>query len=265
MSNAPVIIITGASSGIGEATARLFGREGFRVVLAARRLHRLNDLAEEIRSKGGQALPVATDVAEPDEIDFLVQTALDEYGQIDLLLNNAGFGRLNWLEKLDPVKDIETQLRVNLLGVILTTQAVLPHMIERRSGHVINMVSVAGLIATPTYSVYAASKFAVRGFTEALRREVRVCGIHVSGIYPGGVETEFSQHTGATRKTGISTPAALRLTAEDVARTVLKVVRRPRRSVVIPGIMRPMVWVNTLLPGLIDWLIEIRFTRPERF
>src|SRR4030067_1013501 len=152
----------------------------------------------------------------------MVKTTRDHYGQIDVLLNNAGFGRLDWLETLDPVKDIEAQLRINLVAVIQTAREVLPHMIQRRSGHIVNMASMAGHVAMPTYTVYAASKFALRGFTEALRREVGVYGVHVSAIYPGGVKTEFGEHTGAKRKTGRTTPASLRLDAEDVARAVYR-------------------------------------------
>lgn len=264
MSISPVMLITGASSGIGEATARLFGRQGYRLALAARRLQRLEALADEIQSQGGQALPVAADVSNLADIERLVRSVLDYYGQIDLLFNNAGFGRLDWLENLHPIDDIEAQLRVNLLGTVWTTRAVLPHMVARRKGHIINMASLAGLIATPTYTIYAASKFAVRGFTEALRREVGVYGIQVSGIYPGGVSTEFTQHTGARRKSGITTPAALRLNPEDVARAVLSLARRPRRALILPAPMRAAVWLNTLFPALVDWMIERRFTRLER-
>ena len=264
MSSQPVILVTGASSGIGEATARLFAWEGYRVAMGARRLDRLETLANEIQVKGGQALPVAADLSRLEDIQSLVTTTLDHYGQIDVLLNNAGFGRLDWLENLDPVKDVEAQLKINLVAVIQTAQAVLPHMILRRSGHIVNMASLAGQVATPTYTVYAASKFAVRGFTEALRREVGVYGVHVSAIYPGGVKTEFSEHTGAKRKTGRTTPAALRLDAAEVAQAVLSIVRRPRRGLVIPWPMRFSVWMNILFPGLVDRLIEQNFTRPER-
>lgn len=264
MNDSPVILVTGASSGIGAATARLFARKDYRVVLAARRLERLQEIEEEIEAEGGEALSVDTDLNQLDQIQGLVERTLSQYGQIDVLFNNAGFGRTKWLEELDPVKDIELQIQVNLNGVIQMTRAVLPHMLERRSGHIINMASMAGLIATPTYSIYAATKHGVRGFTEALRREVGIWDIHVSAIYPGGVKTEFEKHTEAKRKTGITTPVALQLSAEDVAATVYKVSQRPRGTTIIPWVNWIGVWINTLFPWLNDWIIERTFTRPER-
>jgi short-subunit dehydrogenase len=264
MSELPVILVTGASSGIGEATARLFAAESYRVAMAARRLDRLQSLAQEIQAGGGASLPIAADLTRLEDIQNMVNCTLEEFGRIDVLLNNAGYGRLDWLEKLDPVKDIEGQLHVNLIAVIQTAREVLPHMIARRSGHIINMASLAGFTATPTYTIYAASKFGVRGFTEALRREVGVYGIHVSAIYPGSVKTEFKDHTGAHRKTGRTTPAALKLSAEYVARAALKIARKPRRGLIIPWPMKFSVLANSLFPGLTDWIIERSFTRPER-
>ncbi|MFC2042626.1 SDR family NAD(P)-dependent oxidoreductase [Chloroflexota bacterium] len=265
MSKSSVILITGASSGIGTATARLFAKEGYRVVLAARRKKRLEDLADEIRLGGGQAIAVRTDVKNLQDIDNLVQTALVVYGQIDILFNNAGFGRIDWLENLEPREDIQSQIQVNLTGLIMLTQAILPHMIERCSGHIINMSSLAGLFAMPTYSVYSASKFAVRGFSEALRREVAVYGVNVSAIYPGAVDTEFEEYAHIQRKTGTRTPKALRLSADDVAQAVLHLDRHPKRSLVIPWLMCIVFGINTLMPGLVDWFAERYFVIPERF
>jgi len=259
-----VVIITGASSGIGEASALRFAQEGCRVILAARRLERLNELAAKIRSTGGQALPVATDVSQPGELVNLVQTVLSEFGQIDILFNNAGFGRLKFLEEQDPIQDIEAQLRVNFVGVIQLTREVLPHMIEQRGGDIINMASIAGLVAMPTYSVYAASKYALRGFTDALRREVGIWGIRVSGIYPGAVKTEFDERSQAKRKTGFHTPHLLTLTADGVAKEVVKLAYHPRRMVVIPWVMKPVIWLTWHFPGVTDWLVEKIFVRRER-
>jgi short-subunit dehydrogenase len=267
MSDSPVIVVTGASSGIGAATARLFGRQGYRVVLAARRLDRLEALANEIRADEGEVLPVATDVTQLQQIQNLVDSSIAQYGQIDVLFNNAGLGRSRPLDVMEPEAEIELQLRVNVSGVIQTTRAVLPHMIQRRRGHIINMSSIAGLMGTPNLSVYSASKFSVRGFSEALRREVRKDGIHISTVYSGAVATEFAEQSGITGKSGksgIKTPKALRLTAEDVARRVLSLVDHPRRAVIVPRPMRALTSLNTLLPGLFDWLIGRRFTRSER-
>lgn len=264
MATTPVMIITGASSGIGAATARLFGGKGYRLVLAARRLERLKELEGQIKAQGGEAFSVETDVSALKSLNSLVDKTLKQYGQIDILFNNAGFGRTKWLEEMDPEKDIALQIQVNLIGLIQLTRQVLPHMMERRSGHIINMGSLGGWVATPTYTVYAASKFAVRGFSDALRREVGVWGIDVSVIYPGGVTTEFASHTGAKRKTGITTPAFLRLSPEDVARTVYALARQPKRGRIIPWVSRFGVWFDYFFAGLNDRLIERTFTRPER-
>jgi short-subunit dehydrogenase len=261
-----VVVVTGASSGIGAATARAFGAAGCRVVLAARRRERLEALAGEIEANaaGAKALPVAADLSRLEDIERLISATLAAFGRVDVLFNNAGFGRLGWLESLDPVKDIQAQVQVNVLGVLQTTRLVLPHMQARRGGHIINMASVAGLVGTPTYTIYAASKFAVRGFSEALRREVAPWNINVSVIYPGGVATEFGEHAGIQRKTKVTTPTFMRLTAEQVAAAVVGLARRPRRELVITWPFRLSVWLNTLLPGLVDWTTIKRYTEVER-
>jgi short-subunit dehydrogenase len=127
------------------------------------------------------------------------------------------------------------------------------------------MGSIASLVGTPTYSIYAATKFGLRGFTEALRREVGVYGIHVSGIYPGGTRTEFNVHAKINRRTGYTTPKALKLEPDEVAEAVLRLVQRPRRGVILPRLMLVTIWANRLFPGWVDRMIEKRFTIPERF
>src|SRR5215211_2642083 len=202
-----VVVITGASSGFGASAVKLFAQEGCRLVLAARRLDRLEDMANEIRAAGGEALPLSVDVTQPAQIEAMVHSAVDAYGRIDVLFNNAGFGRLDWFETLDPIKDIQAQITVDLLGVIWTARAVLPQMYKQGSGHIINMSSLAGWAAPPLYTVYSAAKFGVRGFTEALRRETIPFGVHVSAIYPGSSATEFQQHIGQNKaKKRFTTP-----------------------------------------------------------
>lgn len=248
-----VVIITGASSGFGASAARMFAQEGCRVVLAARRLDKLEEMAKEIRSEGGEALPLSMDVSKLEQIEALVKSTIDAYGCIDILFNNAGFGRLDWFEVLDPIKDIQGQITVDLLGVIWTARAVLPHMYKQGSGHIINMCSVGGWAAPPLYTVYSAAKFGVRGFSEALRRETTPFGVHVSTVYPGSAVTEFQKHMGQNKaKKRFSTPAWLQVTSEDVARGVVGLAKRPRRSLLLPKLMALSIFFNSHFPGLSD-------------
>jgi len=258
-----VVFITGASSGFGADAARLFAKEGCIVVLSARRLDRLTVLTEQIRAEGGRALAVSLDVSEQSQIEKAVQTVLESFGQIDILFNNAGSGRLDWLETLEPVADIDIQIDVNLRGLIQVTRAVLPSMLARRSGHIINNSSVAGLIAAPMYSIYAATKYGVRGFTDALRREVTAFGIHVSGLYPGPAVTEFGQHSGSDSaiKEKLRTPGWIYMTSAYVARQVVALAKHPRRTLILPWWFRPIIGFDTLFPGLVDWFLQVALVK----
>ena len=251
-----VVLITGASSGFGEDAARLFAKEGCKVVLAARRLEKLQELAENIQSQGGEAIAVPVDVNQKAEIAVMVQTTLDLYQRIDILFNNAGFGSMDWFENLDPERDIATLVRVNLIGTMLVTRAVLTDMLERGSGHIINMASVAGLIASPLITTYCASKYGVRAFTDSLRREVSPLGIKVSGIYPGPAATEFGTHLKdhSTRER-INRLIDLRMTSQYVARRVVDIAKRPRRSLVIPWWFNIITMFDTLFPVIVDWIL----------
>ena len=258
-----VALITGASSGFGADAARQFAKEGCIVVLASRRMHRLTELAEEIRAEGGQAFAVGLDVSEQSQIDEAIQTVLDNFGRIDILFNNAGYGSIDWLETLAPAADIDTQINVNLRGLIQVTRAVLPSMLARRAGTIINMSSVAGLIAAPMYSIYAATKYGVRGFTEALRRELAPFGIQVSGIYPGPAVTEFGQHPGRDNaiKENLKTPGWIYMTSDYIARRTVGLAKYPRRALVIPWWFRLLITIDTLFPGLVDWFLKVAFVQ----
>ena len=256
-----VVLITGASSGFGKDAAHLFAAEGAKVILAARRLNRLQALAGEIHKNGGEAFAVPVDVTVRSEIELMVQTIIEVYGQIDILFNNAGFGRLDWLEDMDPEQDIDTQIQVNLTGLIHVTRVVLPHMQERRSGHIINMSSIAGWLATPSYTVYAASKYGVRGFTIALRREVTPFGIKVSGIYPGPATTEFSQHTSGNKsKRKPHWGKFFFIPGELVSERVVQLAKHPRRTVIIPWWFAWIAWADNHISGFTDFLIRTLYT-----
>lgn len=253
-----VVLITGASSGFGEEAARLFAKEGCKVVLAARRLEKLQQLASEIQNEGGEAIAIPVDVNQKAEIEVMVQTALDLYQRIDILFNNAGFGAMDWFEELESERHIQTLISVNLTGTMLVTRAVLPDMLDRGSGHIINMVSVAGLIASPLISTYSASKYGLRAFTDSLRREVAPLGIKVSGIYPGPAETEFGSHLRKNRlRATINKIIDLRMTSAYVARRVVELAKYPQRSLVIPWWFRIITTFDTLFPVIVDWILYL--------
>ena len=234
----------------------MFAKEGCQVVLAARRLERLQSIALEIRTAGGEAFVIPVDVNQRAEIDLMVQKVLDRYGRIDILFNNAGFGSVDWFENLKPERHIETLIQVNLIGTILVTHAVLPGMLKRREGHIINMSSVAGLIASPLITTYAASKYGVRAFTDALRREVSSFGIKVSGIYPGPATTEFGKQLERTKaRERMHGPIDVHMTSKYVARHIVEIAKRPRRSLVIPWWFRVITTFDTLFPVAVDWIL----------
>lgn len=250
-----VVLITGASSGFGEDAAKLFAKEGCKVVLAARRMERLQDLAAKIQDAGGEAMAIPVDIMDRAEIDNMVRSTLDLYGHIDILFNNAGIGRVDWFEHFSADRDIETLIGVNLTGLIQVTRAVLPHMLVRGQGHIINMVSVAGLIAAPLISTYSASKYGARAFTDSLRREVSALGIKVSGIYPGPATTEFGQHLGRNAAYGsIKSTIKVNMPSKYVAQRVVGLAKRPRRSLVIPWWFNLITTFETIFPIGVDWI-----------
>ncbi len=185
-----VAIITGASSGIGEATAKMLGDRGVKLMLAARRKERLQDLVSKIEQAGGTAAYQTVDVTNSQEVVALAQKTLDTYGKIDIAINNAGIMPLSRLEKLR-VDEWDTTIDVNIKGVLYSIASVLPHMQSAKSGHIINISSVAGHKVFPGGAVYCASKYAVRAISEGLRQEVGG-DIRCTIISPGAVATELT-------------------------------------------------------------------------
>ncbi len=185
-----VVVITGASSGLGEATARLLSAEGASVVLGARRVNRIQSLADELTSNGGKALAVITDVTHYDQVKRLVDAAVQAYGRIDVMINNAGLMPQSPLERLK-IDEWNMMIDVNIKGVLYGIAAALPYMQQQKSGHIINVSSVAGHKVRPPASVYAATKHAVRALSEGLRQEVKPYNIRTTVISPGAVATEL--------------------------------------------------------------------------
>ena len=185
-----VVVITGASSGLGEATARLLSAEGASVVLGARREQRLRSLADEVTTNGGKATAIVTDVTKREQVQKLVDTAVQTYGRIDVIINNAGLMPQSLLEQLK-VDEWEQMIDVNIKGVLYGIAAALPYMQKQKAGHIINVSSVAGHKVGPGSSVYAATKHAVRALSEGLRQEVKPYNIRMTVVSPGAVATEL--------------------------------------------------------------------------
>lgn len=185
-----IVVITGASSGLGEATSRLLSAEGASVVLGARRVDRLQSLADELTRGGRKALAIATDVVHRDQVQKLIDTAAQTYGRIDVLINNAGLMPQALLERLK-VDEWEQMIDINIKGVLYGIAAALPYMKQQKSGHFINVSSVAGHKVGPGFAVYAATKWGVRALSEGLRQEVKPYNIRTTVISPGAVATEL--------------------------------------------------------------------------
>ncbi|GHO81557.1 oxidoreductase [Ktedonobacter sp. SOSP1-85] len=185
-----VVVITGASSGLGEATARRLSAEGATVVLGARRVDRIQALADELNGGGGKALAIPTDVTHANQVKRLVDTAVQTYGRIDVMLNNAGLMPHSPLERLK-IDDWNRTIDVNIKGVLYGIAAALPYMKQQKAGHIINVSSVAGHKVRPGSAVYAATKTAVLVISEGLRQEVKPYNIRTTVLSPGAVATEL--------------------------------------------------------------------------
>ena len=252
-----VVIITGASSGIGAATALRLARDGMRLTLAARRVERLEQVAKEVQALGGEALVVQVDVCNQDDIQHMLQATLERWGRIDVLINNAGVGNEARLTKFPP-GEIHRRIHTNLIAVIECTQAVLPTMLSQKAGHIINVASIAGLIATPGSAVYCAGKFGVVGFSDALHRDLLGTGVHVSAFCPGFTPTEISPILRAHADGKPDAPYVPGLMpVEYVAEQLARLIRHPRRQVVIPKSWRILVFLAFLFPRLVDWLSPV--------
>ncbi len=238
-----VAVVTGASSGIGEATARHLSKAGSTVVVVARRKGRLEKLAQELEKNGGTVSVIEADLTDPKAAKRIVDEVIAKYARIDILVNNAGVMLLGPILNA-PQEEWENMISLNVLSLMRLTHAALPYMKDMGSGHIVNISSVAGRIATANSAVYNASKWAVNAFTEALRQEVTQAklGIRTTIIEPGAVETELASHnrpeiqeTLKNRWAGIDK----KLGSDDVARAIIYAVSQPAHVNVNEILIRP--------------------------
>jgi NADP-dependent 3-hydroxy acid dehydrogenase YdfG len=235
-----VVAVTGASSGIGEATALACARAGASVALAARRADRIEKLAASIVEEGGRAIAVPTDVGEEDQARAFIQRAHAELGRLDVLVNNAGTMLLGPIENA-PTEEWRRMIQANIFGVLYCSHAALPLMREQGSGHIVNVSSVAGRVARAGSGVYNLTKFGVGAFSESLRQEGVEIGLRVTLIEPGAVATELSGHNRPEVREQISKRFAgvTPLSAEDIAAAVLYAIGQPPNVSINEVLIRP--------------------------
>jgi len=240
-----VALVTGASSGIGEATARMLAGRGTTVAMAARRTDRLEKLGEEIAGAGGTALPVELDVSDREAAEAAVARTVEELGRLDVLVNNAGVMLLGPMLEA-PVEEWQQMVDVNLLGLMYMTKAAVPHLLEAAEGDrgiadIVNISSVAGRIARRNSGVYNATKFGVGAFSESLRQEVTRRHVRVALVEPGAVATELQSHNRPEVKEQLEKRFEDMeiLQAEDIADAIEFVVTRPPHTTVNEVLVRP--------------------------
>jgi NADP-dependent 3-hydroxy acid dehydrogenase YdfG len=234
-----VIVITGASSGIGEATAILLAERGAKVVLGARRPDKLKALADRITAAGGEAVYASTDVTKRDDVKKLIGIALEQYGQIDVLVNNAGIGPISPLDDLR-IEEWEQMIDINIKGVLYGIAAALPVFRKQGFGHFVNTASTAGLITMPNMAVYSGTKFAVRAISEGLRQEAGE-KLRVTIISPGFVQTDFVETVSnpEVRAKLIETRDRMALPPEAIARAIIYAIEQPAGVDVGEIVVRP--------------------------
>jgi NADP-dependent 3-hydroxy acid dehydrogenase YdfG len=236
-----VAIVTGASSGIGHATSLALAKAGAKVAIAARRTDRLQQLENEIKKNTGQCLVITCDVTKRKDCESLVDAVIKKWGRVDILINNAGIMPLSFLKNLK-VDEWEQMIDVNIKGVIFCTAAAIPHMINQNSGHIVNLSSVAGRIVFPAGSVYCATKYAVRAFSEGIRQELSSRhNIRVTTIEPGVVATELTDTiTDKSLESFVNFSKTMEsLQSEDIANAILFAVESPLHMNVNEILIRP--------------------------
>jgi len=247
-----VIIVTGASSGIGEQVALELAKHKTKLVIAAGRKDKLEEVAKQIEALGSQALVVQTDLTKVAQITNLVKKTLDEYGRIDILANIAGWGIYKWFEDYS-FEEIKNQFDVNVLGLAELTRQVIPTMQKQRSGIIVNMSSYASEVAVPPMSVYASTKYAVKGLTDGLRRELAPWGIKVCRVHPGSVGgTEFNALSRERGGVAYDSSSIGRVSKQEVARQIVDLMQHPEPSLYIGLLYAFAAFFNYYTPGIVD-------------
>ena len=252
-----VVLITGASSGIGRASAIQFAKKGASVILVARNKEKLVQADRDLKKFNVSTLVCECDISNKTQVKKMSKTVLEKYESVDILVNNAGFAIYGSVSNLT-TEEIESQMETNYFGMVYCIKNFLPLMIKRKSGHIVNVGSVAGSFGLPGIASYCASKFAMLGFSEGLKHELKGTGVGITVVSPIMVRTNFFDHS-SFKKMPKYSPTSL--SAETVANAILKASNSPRLEIIVPSVVRIAVWMKNTFPYLINPILGSAFKK----
>lgn len=252
-----VVVITGASSGIGEAAAIEFAKKGANIVLVARREDKLLDVEKKLSKFNITTLVIPCDVSKKSDVEQMTKSVIEKFNRIDVLVNNAGFAIYGYVKDLS-IEEIESQMATNYFGMIFCTKNFLPKMIEQNFGHIVNVASVAGSFGLPGIASYCASKFAMLGFSEGLKHELKGTDVGITVVSPIMVKTNFFDHPSFETMPKYSSTA---LNSKTVAKAILKASDSSRLEIIVPSIVRGAVWLKHTIPYLINPILGSSFRK----
>jgi len=243
-----VVLITGASSGIGRQTAIEFAKLGANIVLVARRKEKLEQVANELKEFHISTLVYQCDVSKKDQVKEMSKAVLEKFDSLDILVNNAGFAIYGSVSDLT-IDEIESQMETNYFGMIYCIKNFLPSMLNKKSGHIVNVASVAASFGLPGIASYCASKFAMLGFSEGLKHELKDTGVGITVVSPIMVRTNFFDNSSFEKMPKYS---PMSLSSKTVAKAILKAANSPRLEIIVPPIVRGAVWMKNTFPYFIN-------------
>jgi short-subunit dehydrogenase len=252
-----IILITGASSGIGKESAIEFAKLGANIILVARKKDKLEQVANELKKFNVSILVCQCDVSKKDQVKEMSKMVFKKFESIDVLVNNAGFAIYGSIDDLT-IDEIESQMETNYFGMVYCIKNFLPSMLKKKSGHIVNVASVAASFGLPGIASYCASKFAMLGFSEGLKHELNNTGVGITVVSPIMVRTNFFEHPSFEKMPKFS---PVSLSSNTVAKTILKAANSPRLEIIVPSVVRGAVWAKNTFPYVINPILGKSFKK----
>ncbi|MFB5623457.1 MAG: SDR family NAD(P)-dependent oxidoreductase [Nitrosopumilus sp.] len=252
-----IVLITGASSGIGKESAIEFAKLGANIILVSRRKDKLEQVANELKKFNVTTLICQCDVSDKNQVKEMSKTVLEKFNSVDILVNNAGFAIYGSVSELS-IDEIESQMKTNYFGMIYCIKNFLPSMLEKKSGHIVNVASVAASFGLPGIASYCASKFAMLGFSEGLKHELKNSGVGITVVSPIMVRTDFFEHPSFEKMPKFSPTS---LSSKTVAKAILKAANSPRLEIIVPSVIRGAVWTKNTFPYFINPILGKSFKK----